>query len=107
MKMNRSVAVAIALAAFSSSASGQAIDTSRLRPVVISATKGGNLFASPTQGGTVITGAELRARGITRVSDALQYVPGAAVVQSGSAGSVTSLFLRGGESRYTKVLIDG
>jgi vitamin B12 transporter len=29
------------------------------------------------------------------------------LVQSGSFGSVTSLFLRGGESRYTKVLIDG
>ncbi|HMG71635.1 MAG TPA: TonB-dependent receptor, partial [Gemmatimonadaceae bacterium] len=28
-------------------------------------------------------------------------------VQSGSYGAVTSLFLRGGESRYTKVLIDG
>src|SRR5467141_2827229 len=29
------------------------------------------------------------------------------LVQSGSYGAVTSLFLRGGESRYTKVLIDG
>ena len=85
----------------------QALDTSRLRPVVISATKGGNPFASPTQAGTVITGEELRARGITRVSDALQQAAGAMIVQSGSVGSVTSLFLRGGESRYTKVLIDG
>jgi outer membrane cobalamin receptor len=55
----------------------------------------------------VISGADLRARGVTRVSDALREVPGATLVQSGSYGAVTSLFLRGGESRYTKVLIDG
>ena len=62
---------------------------------------------SVTQPVTVITGEELRARGITRVSDALRSVPGATLVQNGSVGSVNSLFLRGGESRYTKVLIDG
>jgi vitamin B12 transporter len=55
----------------------------------------------------VITGEELRARGITRVSDALKSVPGATLVQNGSTGSVNTLFLRGGESRYTKVLVDG
>jgi vitamin B12 transporter len=52
-------------------------------------------------------GEDLRARGVARVTDALREVPGAMLVQSGSFGSVTSLFLRGGESRYTKVLIDG
>ncbi|MEO7218761.1 MAG: TonB-dependent receptor plug domain-containing protein, partial [Gemmatimonadaceae bacterium] len=56
---------------------------------------------------TVLRGDELRARGVQTVSEALREVPGATVVQSGSAGGVTSLFLRGGESRYTKVLIDG
>src|SRR6202022_262823 len=44
---------------------------------------------------------------VTRVSDAVREGPGAALVQNGSYGAVTSLFLRGGESRYTKVLIDG
>ena len=34
-------------------------------------------------------------------------VPGMQVVQSGSFGGTTSLFLRGGQSNYTKVLIDG
>ena len=62
---------------------------------------------SLTQAVTILTGEQLRAQGITRVSDALRIVPGASVVQSGANGSVTSLFLRGGESRYTKVLIDG
>ena len=68
---------------------------------------------SPTDAGklsqsvTVISGEDLRARGVARVSDALRSVPGAAVVQNGSTGSVNTMFLRGGESRYTKVLIDG
>jgi vitamin B12 transporter len=56
---------------------------------------------------TVISGQELRERGIRTVAEALQQVPGAAVVPVGSYGGVTSLFLRGGESDYVKVLVDG
>jgi vitamin B12 transporter len=85
----------------------QSPDTTTLGAMVISATKTPTSRISLTQPVTVISGEELRARGITRVSDALRAVPGAIVVQSGSTGSVSSLFLRGGESRYTKVLIDG
>ena len=87
--------------------SAQSTDTSRLRTVVVSATKAAVPGAALTQAVTVISGEDLRARGVVRVTDALREVPGAALVQSGSFGSVTSLFLRGGESRYTKVLIDG
>ena len=56
---------------------------------------------------TVISGDDLRARGITSVSDALASVPGLAVVRSGSFGATTALFARGGESDYVKVLVDG
>ncbi|MFW6330705.1 MAG: TonB-dependent receptor plug domain-containing protein, partial [Gemmatimonadota bacterium] len=41
------------------------------------------------------------------VAEALRQVPGAAVVRGGGSGGQTSLFLRGGESDYVKVLIDG
>src|SRR5437762_12424184 len=85
----------------------QSSDTSRLRPVIVSATKAEAPGSALTQAVTLISGDALRARGVTRVTDALREVPGAALVQSGSFGAVTSLFLRGGESRYTKVLIDG
>lgn len=88
-------------------AAAQSPDTTMLGAMVISATKSPTSRISLTQPVTVITGEQLRSRGITRVSDALRAVPGAIPVQSGSNGSVTSLFLRGGESRYTKVLIDG
>lgn len=101
------IAAGLSLLLVARPARTQAPDTATLTAVVVSATKTPARMSALTQAVTVLTGDELRARGITRVSDALRSVPGASVVQSGSAGSVTSLFLRGGESRYTKVLIDG
>lgn len=88
---------------------GGAQDTAvvQLDTVLVSASKAPPGGAAVAQAVTVITGGELRAAGITRVSDALRQVPGAAVTGSGAIGSVTALFLRGGESRYTKVLLDG
>lgn len=86
---------------------GQATDTAQLGTVVVSASKVPKPASSLTQAVTVLSGEDLRARGVTRVTDALREVPGSALVQSGSYGALTSLFLRGGESRYTKVLIDG
>lgn len=100
------LACAIAAMPFEN-ARGQSTDTAQLGIVVISASKVPKPASSLTQPVTVLLGDDLRARGVTRVSDALKEVPGAALVQNGSYGSVTSLFLRGGESRYTKVLIDG
>ena len=44
---------------------------------------------------------------MARVLDALRETPSVAVVQGGSFGQQTSLFLRGGQSNYTQVLIDG
>ncbi len=56
---------------------------------------------------TVIEGQELRQRGVTRVLDALREVPGVSIVQVGSFGALSSLFMRGGESDYVQVLMDG
>ena len=56
---------------------------------------------------TVLTSADLRARQIDTVADALRLVPGLAVAQSGTWGQITSVFPRGGDSNYTLVLIDG
>jgi vitamin B12 transporter len=95
------------LTVVSATASAQSPDTTTLSAVVVSATKIPSSRSSLTQQVTVLSGGDLRARGITRVSDALRLVPGASLVQNGSTGSVNTLFLRGGESRYTKVLIDG
>jgi vitamin B12 transporter len=54
-----------------------------------------------------LNGVDLAHAGITSVADALRAIPGTAVVQSGSFGAQTSIFIRGGESDYTKVLLNG
>lgn len=82
-------------------------DTAVLAPVTVTATRVPVDARATPAAVTVISGEELRARGIVRLSDALRQIPTASVVPSGSFGSQTSLFLRGGESDYTKVLIDG
>ncbi|MBI2681729.1 MAG: TonB-dependent receptor [Acidobacteriales bacterium] len=41
------------------------------------------------------------------VSEALRYLPATVVNAAGRRGGLTSLFVRGGESRYNKVLVDG
>lgn len=40
-------------------------------------------------------------------SDAIRFLPGAVVNAAGQRGGLTSLFVRGGESRYNKVIVDG
>ena len=40
-------------------------------------------------------------------SDALRFLPGAVVATAGRRGGLSSLFVRGGESRYNKVIVDG
>jgi vitamin B12 transporter len=82
-------------------------DTVRLGELVVTATRSETARRSVSASISSISGEELRERGIRFVIDWLREVPGVAVVQSGSFGGVTSLFLRGGESDYTKVLIDG
>ena len=41
------------------------------------------------------------------MNDAIRFLPGAAIATAGQRGGLSSLFVRGGESRYNKVIIDG
>jgi len=56
---------------------------------------------------TVFTADDLARRDTPLVGDLLRSSPGAMVVRTGAPGGVTSLFIRGGESNHTKVLLDG
>jgi outer membrane cobalamin receptor len=56
---------------------------------------------------SVIINDDLRRANQSLVSEPLRLIPGLAVVQSGGRGGLTSIFARGGESDYNKVLIDG
>ncbi len=78
-----------------------------LEGLVVTATPTPRPIESVSSSVTVLDGADLRARGLTRVQDALREVPGVDVVQGGSYGAVTSLFVRGAESDHVLVLVDG
>jgi len=82
-------------------------DTARVAPIVVSATRTPLSRSVQPVAVTVITAEQLQLRSITTVAEALTDVTSAYVSQSGSQGGLTSLFLRGGESKYVKVLIDG
>lgn len=56
---------------------------------------------------TAFTAEDLARRQTPLVADLLRASPGVSVVRSGGPGTVTSLFVRGGESNYNKVLLDG
>ena len=82
-------------------------DTARLTPVEVTATRSPLPADRTPSSVTVITAEQLRNQGITMVADALRTVPGLSIVQTGSFGGATSLFIRGGESKYAKILVDG
>jgi outer membrane cobalamin receptor len=43
----------------------------------------------------------------TAANDAVRFLPGAVVNTAGQRGGLSSLFVRGGESNYNKVIVDG
>lgn len=75
--------------------------------VVVSATLGGAL--SPQVGSSidVLTRRDLDQQGAQAVFEVLRDVPGVAVNQTGRRGGVTGVFIRGGNSNYNLVLLDG
>ncbi|HYK90630.1 MAG TPA: TonB-dependent receptor [Acidobacteriota bacterium] len=75
--------------------------------IIVTATKTETPLSQVGSSVTVMSGRQLAGEGIATVADALRRVAGLTVVQSGGFGQVTSLFIRGGGSNYTKVLIDG
>ena len=100
--------ILLALSVGASTLAGQsARDTTLLPAEVVTATRVTGVRLSPTATATVLDGAALRAEGITHLGDALRLVPGLALAPTSSFGSQTALFLRGGQSNYVRVLIDG
>lgn len=89
------------------SLTAQQRDTVQLVEIVVTADRAPTPAPRVVAATTVLSGEQLRAQGIYFVDQALAQVPGAAMVPTGTYGGVSSLFLRGGESDYTKVLIDG
>jgi vitamin B12 transporter len=108
---NRRLAAAVAAVAVLALARPGRLDAQALPPasesVVVTAT------ASPEEekdlgvATTVITRQDIEKSGRVTVVELLRSVPALDVVQSGSDGSLTSIFLRGTNSTQTLVLVDG
>jgi vitamin B12 transporter len=75
--------------------------------VVVSATRTETPTSQVGAAVTVFTREEIERRDVPLVGELLRATPGVTVVRSGGLGNVTSLFVRGGESSYNKVLLDG
>jgi outer membrane cobalamin receptor len=63
--------------------------------------------ASASEPATVVTRQEIDRRQAIHIGPLLSTLPGIGAVQADSAGGTTSLFLDGGNSNFTKVLVDG
>src|SRR5262245_60424678 len=64
-------------------------------PIVVSATRFDIPLDQSPATISVITSEDIEQKQIQRVSDALREVPGLSVVQTGTAGQLTSVFMRG------------
>jgi len=76
-------------------------------PVVVSATRFDIPLDQSPASVSVIDSEDIDHKQIERVSDALREVPGLAVVQTGTPGQLTSVFMRGLPSQDMQVLLDG
>jgi vitamin B12 transporter len=101
------ILAALMLGAAPAAMAAQEPDTIRLREIVVTATRAPVARADAPGTITVLTGDDMRERGQRFVIDALRTVPGVSIARSAGPGSLTSLFVRGGESDYVQVLVDG
>ncbi|HEY3151060.1 MAG TPA: TonB-dependent receptor [Candidatus Binatia bacterium] len=76
-------------------------------PVFVTSTRTETPLSQVTTSATVITDKDIQAQQAETVLQVLRTVPGLDVVQSGSRGNTTSVFIRGSESDHVLVLIDG
>jgi vitamin B12 transporter len=76
-------------------------------PIIVSATRSDIPLDQSPASVSVIGSQDIDQKQIERVSDALREVPGLNVVQTGTPGQLTSVFMRGLPSEDMQVLLDG
>ena len=78
-----------------------------LSNVIVTAQAEPTLTDQATAPASVIDKDEIEARQSVGVADALTFSPGIAIGRTGAEGGTASVFLNGGNSNFTKVLVDG
>ena len=75
--------------------------------VVVTATRTPALAEETGASISTLENAQLETMQATATSDAIRFLPGAVVNTAGQRGGLSSLFVRGGDSTYNKVIVDG
>jgi len=75
--------------------------------VVVTAQAEPSLLEQSTAPVSIISKEEIDARQSVGIADALLFSPGVAIGRTGAEGGSASVFLNGGNSNFTKVLVDG
>jgi vitamin B12 transporter len=79
----------------------------RLDTQIVTAQRHAGTIGSTSRVTWVLTGADLLRLGAPTVADALRFVPGVTVKNTGTTGSLQTVALRGTDSEQTLVLVDG
>ncbi len=83
------------------------IDSESIETIVVTASRLELSKTSVTPSADVITSEQIEERNPTSATELLRQFSGVNVTQQGGRGGVTSVVVRGGESNFTVVLIDG
>lgn len=88
-------------------AQAQTAAANQLDEVVVTATRTEQPLADLVADVTIVDRETIENSGVTGVVDVLARQPGIEISRNGGPGTTTSLYIRGAETRYTAVFIDG
>jgi vitamin B12 transporter len=103
--MNNTIKLSMVCAALSTSLFSQTVELEDI--TVVSATKNKQSINDVTSNINIITAVELEEKHFTTVTEALNTISGINFTQNGGIGQVSSVQLRGFDSKRVLVLIDG
>lgn len=97
--------VSLALCALLPAARAQ--NVAQLQPVVVTATRSEQPLTDVVSDVSVIGREAIERSGASTVADVLSRMSGVQLTRNGGAAAVTSLYMRGAETRHTLLMIDG
>ena len=99
--------LALAAAFPSFAQTSQSGTTPQLKETVVTATRSVQPLSDVVADVSIIDRAQIERSGAVGVADVLKRLPGVEITRNGGPGTSTSVYLRGAESRFTAVYIDG
>ena len=85
----------------------QNLRATSLQDVVVTATRTPQPLSDLVADLSIVDRETIESSGATGVADVLARLPGVEIARNGGPGNATSVFVRGAESRFTAVYIDG